>query len=92
MCDKAYAIKIPDADCGDPDSYIPSSDDLLSGGCKKYKGENYCGIFYEDNLHTAVVRRCEIIKSDAAFLFLGFAACVGVAFIFYLAHKRGHSI
>lgn len=40
----------------------------------------------------AIIGRCKVIKSDTAFLFMGFAACVGAAAVCYLAHKRGRSI
>jgi hypothetical protein len=56
------------------------------------KGNEYCGIEYENDPVAATLGRCKIIKSDSAFLFLRFVACAGAAAVCYLAHKRGRSV
>ena len=48
----------------------------------------FCGIEDWDEAEA----HCKVIKSDTAFLFLGFAACVGAAVLCFLAHKRGRSV
>ena len=60
----------------------------MDGGCYKKNGYYYCGYDSEDQ----VIGRCKVVKSDTAFLFLGFAACLGAAAVSFIAHKRGHSI
>ena len=50
--------------------------------------ESYCGFHDWAELRG----RCKFVKSDTAFLFFGFAACVGAAAICFLAHKRGRSV
>ena len=60
----------------------------MLGGCHKSKGYEYCG--YDD--YDQVVGRCKVVKSDTAFLFIGFVACLGAAAVRFLAHKRGRSV
>jgi hypothetical protein len=43
-------------------------------------------------MKTVVLQRCSVIKSDTAFLFIAFIACLGAAAVCLIAHKRGHSV
>lgn len=83
-------MKITSLDCGTTpyDYHNAVSNELLNGGCVKRKGIPYCGYDSLDELSG----RCKVVEADAAFLFLGFAACLGAAVVCFLAHKRGTTL
>lgn len=39
-----------------------------------------------------VAGRCRTVEADAAFLFLGFVACVAAAALCFMAQKRGRAV
>jgi hypothetical protein len=83
-------VKITGIDCGTTiyDYHNAISNPILNGGCVTMKGVPYCGY---DNLEQ-LAGRCKVVEADTAFLFFGFAACVGAAVVCFLAHKRGSTI
>jgi hypothetical protein len=83
-------VKITGVDCGTTvyDYHNAISNPLLNGGCMTKKGTPYCGY---DGLEE-ISARCKVVEADAAFLLLGFVACVGAAVVCFLAHKRGSTV
>jgi hypothetical protein len=82
-------VKITGNDCGTTiyDYHNAISNPILNGGCMTKKGTPYCGYEFDE-----LPGRCKVVEADTAFLFFGFAACVGAAVLCFLAHKRGSTV
>lgn len=85
---QAFAVKLRGIDCeSSEDNYHNSVDNpLVNSGCvhNENRHKYYCGFDYND-----MPDRCRTVEADAAFLFLGFLACIATAVLCFLAHKRG---
>ncbi|KAJ5726833.1 hypothetical protein N7493_005860 [Penicillium malachiteum] len=80
-----YAVALKGVNCSKPDEHAWDNV-LISGGCKKYKGDKYC---YTYGMHgsSGVKSHCISAEADTAFMFLGFLACLAALVVGFLSRR-----
>lgn len=92
----AFAIGLRGVKCNSvhegstSEAALPTWDNpLINGGCFDRQDGHCIQTAYE---FKDIRAHCRAVEADAAFLFLGFLACVAAAVLAFIAHRRGGSM
>ncbi|KAL3458731.1 marvel domain-containing protein [Aspergillus heterothallicus] len=78
----AYAVLLRDVSCSDWTTALENA--LLSGGCTKFDGDDFC--YYGPS---KLKSRCVSARADTAFMFISFVTCLGIVGYSFFMRGRG---
>lgn len=87
---QAVAVHLRGVSCGSstvPNGLLLEDKAMLNGGCVTFDGRDMCGYVSSDSYGT-LQARCRESTADSAFMFFGFAVCVGAVVAAFFSKGR----